>query len=138
APEQFDTQPRTDYVGPRNQVEDTLARIWAEVLKLKQVGIHDNFFELGGDSILSIQIVTRANQAGLKFSPKQLFRHQTIAELAGVVSLGPTIEAPQGVLGGDVPLTPIQHHFFGLQTADLNHFNQSVMLELKQPLGVEQ
>jgi len=138
APEQFDTQLRTDYIGPRNQVEDTLARIWAEVLKLKQVGIHDNFFELGGDSILSIQIVTRTNQAGLKFSPKQLFRHQTIAELAGVVSLGPALEAPQGVLAGEVPLTPIQHHFFGLQTADLNHFNQSVMLELKQPLGVEQ
>jgi amino acid adenylation domain-containing protein/non-ribosomal peptide synthase protein (TIGR01720 family) len=138
APEQFDTRPRTDYVGPRNQVEDTLARIWAEVLKLKQVGIHDNFFELGGDSILSIQVVTRANQAGLKLSAKQLFRHQTIAELAGVVSFAPALEAPQGVLGGDLPLTPIQHHFFGLETADLHHFNQSVMLELKQPLGMEQ
>ncbi|WP_373280503.1 phosphopantetheine-binding protein [Methylogaea oryzae] len=37
--------------------------MWAEVLRLERVGIHDNFFELGGDSILSIQVATRARQA---------------------------------------------------------------------------
>jgi amino acid adenylation domain-containing protein/non-ribosomal peptide synthase protein (TIGR01720 family) len=134
APDRLHAGPQADHVGPRNQVEDTLARIWAEVLNLKHVGVRDNFFELGGDSILSIQVVTRANQAGLKFSPKQLFRHQTIAELADVVGLAPALEAPQGVLVGDVPLTPIQRHFFGLRPVNLHHFNQSVMLELKRPI----
>ena len=67
---------------PSTAVEETLVRIWSEVLGLTEVGIHDNFFELGGDSILSIQIVARANQAGLRLAPKHLFQYQTVAELA--------------------------------------------------------
>jgi amino acid adenylation domain-containing protein len=70
------------YVAPRTSVEMTLADIWEQVLRLTQVGIHDNFFELGGDSIHSIQVVARAAQAGLRLSPRHLFQHQTIAELA--------------------------------------------------------
>ena len=73
------------YVGPRTPVEETLAEIWQQVLNVECVGIHDNFFELGGDSILSIQITARANQANLHFTTRQLFLHQTIAELAAVV-----------------------------------------------------
>src|SRR6185436_11101714 len=72
------------YVAPRNPTEAALARIWAEVLQLEQVGVHDNFFELGGDSILTIQIVMKAKQAGWQITPKQLFQHQTLAELAAV------------------------------------------------------
>ena len=62
-----------------------LADVWKNLLNLERVGINDNFFELGGDSILSIQIIARAAQAGLRLTPKQLFQHQTIAELAGVL-----------------------------------------------------
>ena len=51
----------------------------AEVLGIPRVGIHDNFFELGGDSILSIQIVSRARRAGDEFTARDLFLHQTIA-----------------------------------------------------------
>ncbi|WP_036720642.1 amino acid adenylation domain-containing protein, partial [Paenibacillus sp. JCM 10914] len=60
----------TEYAAPRTEVEQKLAEIWRQVLRAEQVGIHDNFFELGGDSILSIQIVSRANQAGLKLTPR--------------------------------------------------------------------
>ena len=49
---------------------------------VERVGVGDNFFELGGDSILSIQVVARAKQAGLHLTPRQVFQHQTIAELA--------------------------------------------------------
>jgi hypothetical protein len=55
----------TDLVAPRTESEEILAKIWRKVLHLEQVGIHDNFFELGGDSILSIQIIFKAKQAGL-------------------------------------------------------------------------
>jgi amino acid adenylation domain-containing protein len=74
------------FVAPCTPVESTLASIWAEVLGLERVGVHDNFFELGGDSILSIQIIARANRAGLRLTPKHLFQHQTIAALATVAN----------------------------------------------------
>ena len=73
------------YEAPRGAAEAALAGIWAEVLRLDRVGIHDNFFELGGDSILSIQIVSRAKTAGLPLTPKLLFECQTVAELAARV-----------------------------------------------------
>jgi amino acid adenylation domain-containing protein len=77
-----------EYVEPSSPVEIALAQIWQDLLGIERVGIHDNFFELGGDSILSIQIIARAAQAGLNFTPKQLFQHQTIAELASAAGTG--------------------------------------------------
>ncbi|MHC5830862.1 MAG: phosphopantetheine-binding protein, partial [Nostoc sp.] len=96
------------FVAPRTSVEEILADIWTQVLRLKEVGIHDNFFELGGDSIISIQIVARANQAGLQLTPKQLFAHQTIAELAAVAGTLQNIQTEQELVTGQVPLTPNQ------------------------------
>jgi len=64
------------------EVEQTLMKIWAEVLQVEQVDINDNFFDLGGDSILGTLILARAAQAGVKISPRQLFEHQTIAALS--------------------------------------------------------
>ncbi|MEO6238543.1 MAG: amino acid adenylation domain-containing protein [Vicinamibacterales bacterium] len=118
------------FAAPRDAAEQTLVDIWAGVLGVPQVGVHDNFFELGGDSILSIQIIARANQAGLRLSPRQLFQHQTIAELAGVAGTTPAAAAPQGLVTGDVPLTPVQARFFELDAPAPDHYNQAVLLEL--------
>ena len=99
---------------PRNEIEEKLVATWSLVLGLESVSIHDNFFELGGNSIISIQMLSHANRAGLQFTPKQLFQNQTIAQLAAVVTLGGAhrIIANQYLATGDVPLTPIQHWFF--------------------------
>jgi amino acid adenylation domain-containing protein/non-ribosomal peptide synthase protein (TIGR01720 family) len=118
-----------------DSVQRQLAKIWEEVLGLERVGIHDNFFELGGDSILSIQIISKAARLGLALSPKQLFKHQTIAELAAVAGGEPLPEAEQGALAGPVPLTPIQHWFFAQDLADPHHFNQSVLVEVRSGLA---
>lgn len=120
----------TPFVAPRTQTEKVLAGIWAKVLGLEQVGIYANFFELGGDSIMSIQIVARATDAGLKFTAKDLFEHQTIAELAQVVSIGEVIEAEQELVTGQVPLTPVQHWFFSHNPPAPHHFNQWLTLQL--------
>jgi len=101
--------------------------IWAEV-RVEQVGIHDNFFELGGDSILSIQIVAKANKAGLQLTPKQLFAHQTIAELAAMAGIR-TIQAEQGLVTGTLPLTPFSSGSLNRIT-DPHHWNQAVFLEM--------
>jgi len=124
------------FIAPRTPVESILAGIWAEVLGLERVGIHDNFFELGGDSILSIQIIARAHQAGLRLTPKQLFQQQTIAELAIVACITPAIQAEQGLVTGPVPLTPIQYWFFDQEIPDPHRWNQAMLLEVRQTLDV--
>jgi amino acid adenylation domain-containing protein/non-ribosomal peptide synthase protein (TIGR01720 family)/FkbM family methyltransferase len=128
-----DARPSLDshYDEPRTPAEQTLAEIWAQVLGVSKVGVNDNFFELGGDSILSIQIIARANRGGLRLTPKQLFDHPTIAGLAAVADTSPEIEAEQGLVTGEMPLTPIQHQFFEWETGERHHFNQAVMLKVK-------
>jgi amino acid adenylation domain-containing protein/non-ribosomal peptide synthase protein (TIGR01720 family) len=121
------------YVAPRTAAEVALAGIWSEVLGVEEVGVHDNFFELGGDSILTIQIVSKAEHAGLSFAPRLLFQHQTIAELAVAVNPGTTGDDEQEPIVGPVWLTPTQRRFFEAQDADPHHFNMALMLEAKSP-----
>ncbi|NJM22260.1 MAG: hypothetical protein HC907_27895 [Richelia sp. SM1_7_0] len=132
-----DKNTEIEVILPTTSTQEILAQIWAELLGLEQVSIYDNFFELGGDSILSIQVVTRANVAGLVLTPKQLFQHQTIAELSTVVTTNTTVIAEQGVVTGTLPLTPIQHWFFELDFPNPSHYNQSVMLEVSADLKPE-
>jgi len=127
---------RSAYVLPGNEVEKTLADIWQRVLGIIQVGVEDNYFDLGGDSILAIQIVAKAKQAGLRLTAKQLFYHQTIAELAAVAGVGLTTVIGQGVVTGPVSLTPIQRWFFNQNASDPYHWNLAVMLTLHARLSL--
>ncbi|MBL8676442.1 MAG: non-ribosomal peptide synthetase, partial [Alphaproteobacteria bacterium] len=113
-------------------LEQELCSIWKEVLKIEQIGIHDNFFRIGGDSIISIQMVSKARLKGIHFAVKDVFNHPTIAALASVAKTQEdilTFKPEQGAVTGDVPLTPIQHWFFKNNLEDRNHFNQAVLLQ---------
>jgi len=121
--------------APRTANERLLAAIWSQVLRLGQIGVHDNFFALGGDSILSIQVVTRAARAGLRITPRQMFRHQTIAELAATAEAVSGTTAQQGAVIGPVRLTPIQRWFFATLPVDPHHVNQSLLLAAGVPLA---
>ncbi|MCP4397916.1 MAG: amino acid adenylation domain-containing protein [bacterium] len=112
-----------------SSTEALLAEIWGKVLGLEKIGIHDNFFDLAGDSILGIQIISRANQAGLNITPRQLFNHPTIAGLATVAGTINIVQAEQGTVTGNVPLTPVQQWFFERQLVEPHHCNQAVLLE---------
>ncbi|NJR56670.1 MAG: amino acid adenylation domain-containing protein, partial [Acaryochloris sp. CRU_2_0] len=125
------------YVAPRTATETLLAQLWTEVLGVEQIGIHNNFFELGGDSILSLQIIARAHEVDLHLTPRQLFEHQTIAELASVTGTAQAIDAEQGVVSGEVPLTPIQQWFLQQNQPEPYHFNESVLLSVPADLQVE-
>ncbi|WP_283776236.1 non-ribosomal peptide synthetase [Pseudomonas syringae] len=120
---------RQHYVAPASELEQQLAAIWCAVLNVEKVGLNDNFFELGGDSILSIQVVSRARQLGIHFSPRDLFQHQTVQTLAAVATTRELIQAEQGQLDGACGLTPIQHWFFDTPIPERQHWNQSVLLE---------
>jgi non-ribosomal peptide synthase protein (TIGR01720 family) len=130
APEVSERLIKTDLVEPRTPAEKTLVEVWGKVLAMEEIGIHDNFFELGGDSILSIQVVAQANQKGLRFTPRQLFQYQTIAELATVAGTSPVIRSEQGLVKGAVALTPIQRWFFAQDSPQPHHANQAVMLQV--------
>ena len=124
------------YVMPHTAREEQLVHIWRQVLGVERIGIYDNFFELGGDSILSIQLVARARQQGIRMTPRQLFQQQTIAELAAVVQdLDQAIlPVEQGPAQGSMPLTPIQRWFFEQEQPEPWHWNQSVLLQMRLPL----
>jgi non-ribosomal peptide synthase protein (TIGR01720 family) len=124
--------PRRTVAMPRTAPEQTLAKIWCETLGIDQVGVDDNFFDLGGDSILSIQIVARAKEAGLAFSPRQLFEHQTIVSLLTVAEEVTATAADQGPVVGPVPLGPIQRWFFATEPTAPHHFNQSVLVTARE------
>ena len=128
------SRPATEAIAPTTEAEQTLVAIWQELLGVETVGIHDNFFELGGDSILSIQVIARANQAGLQLTPRQLFEHQTIAALAAVAGTTTAAIAQQGSIRGAAPLTPIQHRFFEQAMANRHHWNQAILVTAREPL----
>ncbi|AMA46430.1 hypothetical protein APT63_12830 [Pseudomonas sp. 22-AL-CL-001] len=124
------------YVAPQSDLERRIAAVWADVLRLEQVGSNDNFFELGGDSIVSIQVVGRARQAGIHFTPKDLFQHQTVQRLARVAQEGRAPDSiDQAPVTGVLPLLPVQRWFFDEVQDDRHHWNQSVLLRPTQPLS---
>ncbi|CAI8969681.1 non-ribosomal peptide synthase/polyketide synthase [Pseudomonas chlororaphis] len=125
------------FIAPEDATQKALAAIWCDVLGLQQVGLEDNFFELGGDSIISIQVVSRARQAGIRLSPRDLFQYQTVRSLA----LAAVFESPsmidQGPVSGEAILTPAQAYFFEQAIVERGHWNQSLLLTPRQKLQAQ-
>jgi len=123
------TVPDEQSAAPRTSIEQTLAAIWADVLNLKSVGVNSNFFALGGDSILAMQVVSKARRARLHLSPRQMFEHQTIAKLATLIpdsADSPALQT-EPTVDGTVPLTPIQARYFEQDLRTPSHNNQSTL-----------
>ncbi|WP_328730753.1 amino acid adenylation domain-containing protein [Streptomyces caniferus] len=134
--------PAPDYTGgggrgPRDERERVLCALFAELLGAREVGVDDNFFAMGGDSIVSIQLVSRARQAGLVLAPRDVFQHQTVAGLARAAAeadtdgSAPAAEHDDGT--GSVPATPIMEWLRELG-GPLDGFNQSVLLRVPPAL----
>jgi len=114
---------QSPYVAPRNEIEQRLATIWQEMLGIENISVLDNFFELGGDSVKAIQISVKINEAGLQFTPQQLFQSQTIAELAAILDPSQAQElamaAAAGANGSDSTSASANEPFAGLSQAEL-------------------
>ncbi|HEX4605471.1 MAG TPA: condensation domain-containing protein, partial [Candidatus Angelobacter sp.] len=115
---------------PRTTQEQVFCRLFAELLSLKEVGANENFFHLGGDSILSIQLMSRARKAGLLLAPRDIFQHQTPEALA--LAAKPAVQAEIPSLyndeSGDIPATPIIQALFE-EGVSFKKFHQSVLLQ---------
>ncbi|MGH7770390.1 MAG: non-ribosomal peptide synthetase, partial [Candidatus Binatia bacterium] len=74
------------YAAPRNEVERTLAEMWAEILSVDRVGVNDNFFDLGGHSLAATRVVSQViKQFQLELPLQSLFQSPTVAEMAAVI-----------------------------------------------------
>ncbi|WP_283181065.1 non-ribosomal peptide synthetase [Pseudomonas svalbardensis] len=131
------TEQQREHVAPQTAMEKSLAAIWQDVLAIENVGLEDNFFELGGDSIVSMQVVSRARQAGIVLSPKDLFQHQTVRSLAQAARNGEQPLIDQGLAVGAVALAPVQQWFFEQAIPERQHWNQSLLLMPREALNVE-
>ena len=108
-------------VAPRTEIEELVANVWRDVLKVETIGVHDNFFELGGHSLLAIQIISRVREVFDKDVPLlALFEAPTIAGLAGKIEetisgrshdLPPIVRVPRD---GPLPLSMNQEHLWRL------------------------
>ncbi|MFD5427789.1 amino acid adenylation domain-containing protein [Streptomyces sp. NPDC127084] len=113
--------------------EETLVRLFAEVLRLPEAGVDDGFFDLGGDSILAIELVSKARRAGLVLSPRQVFEHATPARLAAAVTPVGTAFEVAGAGVGPVPLTPVVA-WLRDTGAPITRFSQSTLV--RTPAGL--
>ncbi|MFF7191999.1 condensation domain-containing protein, partial [Streptomyces sp. NPDC008222] len=125
--------------APRTPQEKQLCELFAEVLKVDGVGIDDNFFELGGDSILAIQVVRRARQAGLSITPKDVYQLRNVRALASVAQVladeGAAAEAANAGIG-ELPPTPMMYRL--LETGrPIDHFHQAMVLRTPAGLTLE-
>lgn len=90
-------------VKPPTETEQILTKVWEKVLDISPIELEDNFFEIGGDSILSIQIVAKARTEGIHFTAEQLFRHQTIGQLADEIEKSTKSAVPSAKTHSDHP-----------------------------------
>ena len=123
-----------NYAAPRTRAEVALAEIWGAILGVERVGRDDNFFELGGNSLLIIRVVAKANQAGLTITTKQVFKHQTVAELAAAVGAA-TIVAEQGAVMGLTPATPGQRYVLAPSVHKPHCYNLAYFIHFRQAIA---
>ena len=123
-------QQRVVAEGP---VETAIATVLCDVLAADSIGATDNFFHVGGDSILSIRAVSKLRRAGYRITPKQLFEHPTVRELAKLVQTeADDSRAVDELPTGEIPLTPIQNWFFAKRFRNIHHWNQAFAFSLEK------
>ncbi|HYC62720.1 MAG TPA: amino acid adenylation domain-containing protein [Thermoanaerobaculia bacterium] len=126
------------YRAPRTREQQLLGDLFAAVLTLDKVGVEDNFFTLGGDSIIAIQLVSRARKAGLELTPRDVFQHQTVEALSAVAKIAqarPTWSEEDAI--GEVMPTPLMRSFLERSGSAGDRFNQSLLLSTPEDLDQE-
>nr|WP_239476841.1 non-ribosomal peptide synthetase [Nocardia arizonensis] len=124
--------------APVTKAEKLIAGVFADVLETEHIGADDDFFALGGNSILSIQLVSRAKALGAVFSVRDVFDQRSVAALAAVADTSPDPahaamrELPGGGVG-DIPLPPAVAASLATGTP-YRHFAQAVLLPLPAAL----
>lgn len=122
---------------PLTPTERAVAQVWSSVLGRDVASRRDNFFALGGDSILSLQVVSKARGRGIDLTTKDLFLYPSLAELAGAIDARQGAAVPpaeQGALTGPCAFTAAQRDFLELVDGNIHHWNQTFLFDADRPL----
>ncbi|MFD6860663.1 amino acid adenylation domain-containing protein, partial [Rhodococcus sp. NPDC060090] len=127
-----------EFRAPATPTEVAIAEVFGDVLGIGRVGVDDSFFALGGDSIVSIQLVSRAKARGIVFTPREVFEQRTVAGLAEVARTGtgtaPSLVELDGGGVGDIPLTPIVRYMVE-RGGSFDRYTQTIALELPEGIS---
>lgn len=123
-------------VGYTNNIHHILCDIWCKLFELDEISIHDNFFNLGGDSIVAMQMASKAIRLNMHITVKLVFQYPTIETLAQHVTFLTTGEnKPLIKRTGFIQLTPIQTWFFdNTKYTKKAHFSQACLLSMRAPI----
>ena len=135
---------QTRFVAPVTRIEEMIAQIWAEILKVDTIGVHDNFFDLGGHSLLATQLVSRVRDTfNIEFPLRIVFECSTVAEFAEQIgsarvggALSSSIVAKK--VDGDYPLSFSQERFWFLNQLEPSNEAYTVTygFRLSGPLNI--
>lgn len=129
---------KVDFVNCSNEIEKALVEVMKEVLRIDAISMEDNYFYLGGDSIKAIQISSRLRDRGYHIKPKDILSNELIKEIALSVSLEDSKpKAEQSLIDGVIKKTPIMKWFFDNKFENVNYYNQSITIELKEVVNYE-
>lgn len=120
------------YVAPKTEIQKQLCTIFAEILGVKRVGMTDGFFELGGDSIKAIRCVSKVREAGIPMTARDILQGQNVETISGFVQDVEQISYCQDVITGTIKETPILQTFKNWNLCKPNHFNQSMLVCVKE------
>lgn len=124
---------KTTTDGTLLKEEVLLLELWKQILQVDRLGVDENLFYHGADSILLIQVSSRLRGRGYKIPVNVMMAFPTIRGMAK--KLEPLKQSSDQMASrGELLLTPIQAHYFKMQTEDLGHYNQSVLLHFKERL----
>ena len=136
----------SEFVAPRNSIEEVLADIWANLLEVEDIGVFDNFFDLGGHSLLAGQVLARVTNAFEVSLPiRALFEAPTVEALARRVdeardtqSNEPSLEIAHVEGDGPQPVSIVQEHVLRIERElpGLPQFNLPFAYRLQGPLNV--
>uniref|UniRef100_UPI0028A718DF non-ribosomal peptide synthetase n=1 Tax=Lacrimispora sp. TaxID=2719234 RepID=UPI0028A718DF len=128
----------SEYIAPRNLVEEMIVKVFKDILGVKQISVMDRFLDLGGDSIKAIRIVSKIREAGYQTSVKWIMSEQTPENIAKITKKEFTmVSAEQGEVTGEVKLTAIQRDFFEGGLRNPGYFNQSFLYDCKERVDLE-
>ncbi|MCA1225006.1 amino acid adenylation domain-containing protein [Saccharopolyspora sp. 6M] len=139
SPDAVDVDRGTEVAGAGSsggRVEDVLRGLFTEVLHREDVRPDDEFFALGGDSILSIELVSRARREGLSITLRQVFEHQTAASLASVVTDARAVAVDGEDAVGTAPVLPIARWFLD-RGGPIEHFTQTQVVTVPADLDLD-